>query len=337
MQKTFLVLFLLILSTISEAGAQPPVAIAIHGGAGTIIKEKMSADKEIAIRAALEQAVKAGHQILSSGGSALDAVSTAVILLEDSPLFNAGKGAVYTYDGGNEMDASIMHGKDLDAGAVAGVSRIKNPILAARAVMQQSPHVMLSGSGAETFASSVGLELVAPEYFQTRFRQQQWEKSQQAKTTATASQNPNRWFSTVGAVALDKNGNLAAATSTGGMLNKRRGRVGDSPIIGAGTYADNRVCAVSATGHGEFFIRAAVAHDICSRARYLKIPLIEAAQQVINHDLVNMKADGGVITLDPDGNIGLVFNTSGMYRASIDTLGKITVEIYQHTAKLNKR
>lgn len=335
MQKIFFVLFLLIVSAIGEAGTQPPVAIAIHGGAGTISKEKMSAEKETAIRTVLKQAVTAGHQILISGGSALDAVSAAVILLEDSPLFNAGKGAVYTYDGGNEMDASIMHGKDLDAGAVAGVSRIKNPILAARAVMQQSPHVMLSGSGAETFAGSVSLELVAPEYFQTAFRQQQWEKSRQPKTSATSRKNPSRWFSTVGAVALDKNGNLAAATSTGGMLNKRWGRIGDSPIIGAGTYADNRVCAVSATGHGEFFIRAAVAHDICSRARYLKIPLIEAAQQVINHELVRMGADGGVITLDPDGNIGLVFNTTGMYRASINTLGEITVEIYQHTTKSN--
>lgn len=329
MHKAFLLLFLLIFTATVVAGSKHPVAIAIHGGAGTIIKENMSAEKEATIRSKLELALKAGYQILNNGGEALDAVTAAITTLEDSPLFNAGKGAVYTYAGDNEMDASIMDGSDLDAGAVAGVSRIKNPILAARAVMKQSPHVLLTGRGAETFAESVGLMLVKPEYFQTDFRQQQWENSHKPKTAGLGAVS-DKWFSTVGTVALDQYGNLAAGTSTGGMLNKRWGRVGDSPVIGAGTYADNRSCAISATGHGEFFIRAAVAHDICSRSRYLKIPLADAAEEIINKDLVAMGASGGVITLDPGGNIGLVFNTPGMYRASIDTEGKVTIKIYRN-------
>ncbi|MBE9549778.1 MAG: isoaspartyl peptidase/L-asparaginase [Proteobacteria bacterium] len=330
--RELLIILLLIISS-PDMNAEPasgkhPVAIAIHGGAGTIIKDNMSAEKEAAIRAKLEQALMAGHKVLINGGDALDAVTIAITTLEDSPLFNAGKGAVYTYDGSNEMDASIMDGGNLNAGAVAGVSRIKNPILAARAVMDQSPHVLLSGSGAEAFSASVGLKLVEPAYFQTEFRRQQWENSHKPATAAIQSAT-DKWFSTVGAVALDQGGDLAAGTSTGGMLNKRWGRVGDSPIIGAGTYADSRTCAISATGHGEFFIRAAVAHDICSRARYLKIPLTEAAEAVIHKDLVGMGASGGVITLDPSGNIGLVFNTPGMYRASIDTRGKATIKIYR--------
>ncbi len=326
-------IFLILISFSASVNAESetmmsPVAIAIHGGAGTILKKNISPEKEAAIRTKLKQSVMAGYKVLQNGGDAIDAVTTAITILEDSPLFNAGKGAVYTYDGGNEMDASIMDGRDLNAGAVAGVRRIKNPILAAKAVMDQSEHVMLSGSGAEAFADSVGLLLVKPEYFQSEYRHQQWIDSQQPNANNRETQT-DKWFSTVGAVALDQNGSLAAGTSTGGMLNKRWGRIGDSPVIGAGTYADNRVCAISATGHGEFFIRAAVTHDICSRARYLKIPLQQAADEVINKDLVSMGATGGVISLDPKGNVAMVFNTPGMYRASVDVNGHVSVEIYQ--------
>jgi len=313
------------------AQTDAPIAIAIHGGSGTIKKSDFSDSREQAVRETLEGAVKAAYQVLVSGGSSLDAATLAITLLEDSPHFNAGKGAVFNAQGKNEMDASIMDGSDLNAGAVAAVHNIRNPILLARKVMTDSPHVMLMGEGAEIFARQQGIEFAEDNYFFTELR---WQQLQNAQSSANPeayllSESPDRWHSTVGAVALDSSGNLAAATSTGGMTNKRWGRVGDSPLIGAGTYADNRSCAVSATGHGEYFIRATVARDICARVQYQGVALSEATDAVVNRQLKEMGGDGGVIALDPEGNISLTFNTSGMYRASIDTSGKVFVAIYR--------
>lgn len=307
-----------------------PIAIAIHGGAGTINRSDLSPEKEAGIRAALLQAVQAGHEVLTSGGTSLDGVSAAVVLLEDSPHFNAGKGSVFNAQGRHEMDASIMDGGMLEAGAVAAVRNIRNPVVLARKVMTGSPHVMLIGEGAEEFARNQGIAFENDEYFYTEHR---WQQLLQARASDNpeahlVSESPDRWLSTVGAVALDAHGNLAAATSTGGTTNKRWGRVGDSPIIGAGTFADNRSCAVSATGHGEFFIRAAVAKDICARVQYQGISVDAAARQVVMHDLVKMGGEGGVIAIDPKGNIALTFNTPGMYRASVDPKGKVFVGIY---------
>jgi beta-aspartyl-peptidase (threonine type) len=312
-----------------ESGA--PVAIAIHAGAGTISKSDFSADKEREIREILEKAVQAGHAVLSSGGSSLDAVTGAITILEDSPHFNAARGAVFNAEGKNELDASIMDGSDLNAGAVAAVHNVRNPILLARKVMTDSAHVMLMGAGAEQFGRDHDIAFEDDEYFFTEYR---WQQLQKAKAkdngeTTFLSETPDQWFSTVGAVALDSQGNLAAGTSTGGMTNKRWGRVGDSPIIGAGTYADNRSCAVSATGHGEYFIRATVTRDICARVQYTGVSLAEAADQVVNKELVEMGGSGGIIALDPQGNIALTFNTPGMYRASVDTAGKVYVAIYR--------
>ena len=326
-------LTLLGVSTMNQAQTQSgsPIAIAIHGGSGTINKGDFSEGKEREIRATLQRAVRAGHEILSSGGSSLDAVATAVTILEDSPYFNAGKGAVFNAEGKNEMDASIMDGSDLDAGAVAAVRNVRNPVLLARKVMTDSVHVMLMGDGAGQFARDQDIAFEDDEYFFTDYRWQQLQKAKAAgegKTTFL-SETTDQWFSTVGAVALDSNGNLAAATSTGGMTNKRWGRVGDSPIIGAGTYADNRSCAVSATGHGEYFIRATVARDICARVQFTGMSLSDVADQVVNQQLVQMDGSGGVIALDPQGNIALTFNTPGMYRASIDTAGSLYVAIYR--------
>lgn len=321
------------------AGGQNPeietgeVAIVIHGGAGTIRRSSLTPELEAEYRSALEAALSAGHVVLRNGGSSLDAVVAAVTVMEDSPLFNAGRGAVFTSEGTNELDASIMDGKTLMAGAVAGVKRVKSPITLARAVMEKSAHVMMAGAGAETFAAEQGIEFVDPSYF---FTQRRWDALQRAKAeeagaqlTAQADDVDDRKFGTVGAVALDSHGNLAAATSTGGMTNKRFGRVGDAPIIGAGTYADNRSCAVSATGHGEYFIRAAVAHDICARMRYGGLSLQEAADQVVMKELVEMGGDGGVIALDRKGNITTPFNTEGMYRGSIDKAGTMVIQIYR--------
>jgi beta-aspartyl-peptidase (threonine type) len=312
------------------AGTEGPVAIAIHGGSGTIEKGEFSAEKEAEIRAALEQAARAGHEILMAGGSSLDAVTRAVTILEDSPHFNAGRGAVFNAEGKNELDASIMEGAGLNAGAVAAVHNIRNPVLLARKVMTDSVHVMLMGEGAEAFARERGIAFEDDAYFYTDYR---WQQLQKAKASdqpdATyLSETPDQWFSTVGAVALDRDGNLAAATSTGGMTNKQWGRVGDSPIIGAGTYADNRSCAVSATGHGEFFIRATVARDVCARVQFTGVSLAEATRQVIKEQLTAMGGDGGVIAVDPQGNLALTFNTSGMYRASIDAEGRLYVAIF---------
>lgn len=316
----------------AQADTPAPFAIAIHAGAGTMNKEEMSKLLEAQIRGALLEAVQAGHHVLRLGGSSLDAVEAAVTILEDSPHFNAGRGAVFNADGKNELDASIMDGSNLQAGAVAGVHNIRNPILLARKVMTNSPHVMLMGEGAVSFAREQGLEFADDDYF---FTQHRWDQLQKAKaenddtSASITGQYPDRWMSTVGAVALDSAGNLAAATSTGGMTNKRFGRVGDSPIIGAGTYADNRSCAVSATGHGEYFIRATVAKDICARVQYQGLSMQQAADAVVMDELVRMGGEGGVISIDNKGNIALVFNTEGMYRASVNTAGDIEVSIYK--------
>jgi beta-aspartyl-peptidase (threonine type) len=305
--------------------ADTEVAIAIHGGAGTISRAALTPEQEAAFRAALDKAVRAGHAVLSEGGSSLSAVRTAINILEDSPLFNAGKGAVFNAAGVNELDASIMDGATRNAGAVSSVQQIRNPIDLAIAVMENSPHVMLSGQGAEEFAVEQGFALVERDYFHTEFR---WEALQKAQARALDGQpQPQSFFSTVGAVALDRAGKLAAGTSTGGMTNKRFGRVGDSPIIGAGTFADNNSCAVSATGHGEYFIRWVVAYNICNRVAN-GASMAQAADEVVMQQLVEAGGTGGVISMDAGGNIAMPFNTAGMYRASIDTAGKVSVAIY---------
>jgi len=306
----------------------PSVALVIHGGAGTITREAMTPEREAEIRQALQNALEAGMAVLEQGQSSLDAVVAAINVMEDAPQFNAGRGAVLNYEGVVELDASIMDGQSKKAGAIAGTNTldggIRYPIRAARAVMDHSVHVMLSGMGAEEFAKEQGLEFVDADWFITDFRQDQWQDMQTSQRQADKSS----WYSTVGAVALDQMGNLAAGTSTGGMTNKRWGRIGDSPIIGAGTYADNESCAVSATGHGEFFIRQVVAYDICARMRYLGQPLDQAANAVVFDVLADLGADGGVIAMDRDGHIAAPFNTEGMYRAWVDTNGNMTIAIY---------
>ncbi|NVJ67578.1 MAG: isoaspartyl peptidase/L-asparaginase [Gammaproteobacteria bacterium] len=308
-----------------------PIAIVIHGGAGTILKENMTLELEKQYKDKLKQALDAGYQVLSNKGASVDAVKASIIILEDSPLFNAGKGAVFTHDEKNSLDASIMVGSDLSAGAIAGVETIKNPILLADKVRTSSKHVMMSGLGAEEFAKAHEIEQVDPNYFYTKRR---WDALQKAKqkdsaqaVTPTDAAN-NFKFGTVGAVALDHGGVISAGTSTGGMTNKRYGRIGDSPIIGAGTYA-NQSCGISATGHGEYFIRAAVTHDICALMEYRELSITDAAKQVIQQKLKAMGGDGSVIGLDHQGNIMMEFNTAGMYRASIDTSGKVTIKIYK--------
>lgn len=322
----------------SQLNNPSKIALAIHGGAGTILKKNMSPEKEKAYKQKLEEALQAGFKVLKSGGTSLDAVTAAITLMENSPLFNAGKGAVFTNEGKNEMDASIMDGETLKAGAVAGVTNIKNPILAARAVMENSPHVIMAGKGAEKFAEAQGLDMVDPSYFHTKNRFEQLQnvkESEEVELDHSGDQGYfdegvlNKKFGTVGAVAVDKDGNIASATSTGGMTNKRYGRIGDSPIIGAGTYADNNTCAVSATGHGEYFIRAVVAYDIAALMKYKNMSLQEAADKVVMEKLVEMGADGGVIAIDQNGNIAMPFNTSGMYRGYINSDGKPTVMIYK--------
>ena len=303
-----------------------PFGIAIHGGAGTISKANLTDEQIKAYQDKLKEAVNKGHAVLAKGGDSLEAVKVAINVLEDSPLFNAGKGAVYTYDGGHELDASVMDGKTMNAGAVAGVRHIKNPIDLAIDVMDNSAHVMLSGDGAEEFALTQGYQLVPQRYFDTEHRYQQLLKAKKKlteKELATKDYQASLMaldleykFGTVGAVALDKQGNLAAGTSTGGMTAKRFGRIGDSPVIGAGTYAENNVCAVSATGHGEYFIRYHVAGDICARVKYQDKSIIQAADEVINQRLITAGGTGGVIAIDGRGNIATPFNTEGMYRAT---------------------
>ncbi len=309
-------------------GEEPMTSIAIHGGAGVISRDSMTPENERAYRVDLERALDAGYAVLERGGASLDAVVAAVRVLEDSPLFNAGKGAVFNHAGINELDASIMDGATERAGAVAGLRHVRNPIDLARLVMDRSPHVMLVGEGAEEFALEQGVELVPGSYFFTERRWKQLEEAQKAERTASLAQEDIGFFSTVGAVARDKDGNLAAATSTGGMTNKRWGRVGDSPIIGAGTYADNRSCAVSATGSGEYFIRAVVAHEICARVRLTGVSAAEAARDVIHGKLKDIGGDGGVIVVDKDGALALEFNTEGMFRGARDSRGRREIAIY---------
>lgn len=315
----------------SSDNVKSKTAIVIHGGAGTILKSKMTPEIEQAYIEALTHALKTGHKILQEGGSSTEAVKATIVTMEDSPLFNAGKGAVFTHEGKNELDASIMVSSDRSAGAIAGVSHIKNPILLADKVRTDSKHVLMAREGAEAFAKEQGFDMVDPKYF---FTQNRWDQLQKIlketpdKMQLSEDEAKNSKFGTVGAVALDMNGVITAGTSTGGMTNKRYGRIGDSPIIGAGTYA-NEYCGISATGHGEYFIRAAVAYDICALVEYKGESIQSAADIVIQEKLKTMGGDGGVIGLDKDGNIMMSFNTPGMYRGSIDVDGNITIEIYQ--------
>jgi beta-aspartyl-peptidase (threonine type) len=310
------------------AGGDPPVAIAIHGGAGTIVRSDLSEDREKAIRETLSHALQAGHARLVDGATAMDAVEAAIVVLEDSPLFNAGHGAVFNSQGTNELDAAVMDGQSRNAGAVTGVRHIRNPIVLARRVMNESPHVMLAGSGAEEFALGQEFELVPGDYFYTDRRWQQFERARQQQTSRNELPPLEFRFGTVGAVALDRDGNLAAGTSTGGMTNKRFGRIGDVPVIGAGTYADNDTCAVSATGHGEYFIRAVVGHDIAAQIRYAGKSLQAATEDVVLRKLVDMGGTGGIISINRRGEISMVHNTPGMYRGSIDTSGRLSTAIY---------
>lgn len=313
-----------------EAGKK--IMLVIHGGAGTITRQSMTPELEKEYREALELALRTGHAILAKGGSSLDAVEATVRVMEDSPLFNAGKGAVFTHEGRNELDASIMEGKTKKAGAVAGVTIIRNPISAARAVMERSEHVMMVGKGAELFATKMGLEIVDPSYFWTERRWKALQKElqkEQPRAVLDFSGDEEKKFGTVGAVALDQARNLAAATSTGGMTNKQYGRVGDAPIIGAGTYAENESCAVSATGHGEFFIRWNVAYDIAALMKYRGMTVQQAGDEVIHKKLVPVKGEGGVIILDRNGNFATPFNSEGMYRGHIGADGRPHVGIYK--------
>ncbi|MGA0098146.1 MAG: isoaspartyl peptidase/L-asparaginase family protein [Steroidobacteraceae bacterium] len=299
--------------------------IAIHGGAGVISRASMTPESEAAYRRDLESALDAGYAVLARGGSGLDAVTTAVRILEDSPLFNAGRGAVFNHEGINELDASIMDGKDLQAGAVAGVRHVRNPVLLARAVMEDSPHVMLTGTGAEEFALERGIELVPRSYF---FTERRWNQLERARKGDRLSAADLGYYGTVGAVARDQQGNLAAATSTGGMTNKRWGRVGDSPVIGAGNYADNRSCAVSATGSGEYFIRSVLAHEIAALIRHRGLDAATAAREAVSQSLAGIGGDGGIIVIDHAGRIAMEFNTEGMFRGARDASGRREVSIY---------
>ena len=306
---------------------EQPVAIALHGGAGTIDRDRMSAEVEAKYRSFLDKAISDGYQQLQAGEEGLDVVVAIIQRMEDSPLFNAGKGSVYTWDGQHELDASIMHGAQLDAGAVAGVTTVQSPIALARAVMEQSPHVMLASRGAEQFAKELGIPEVSPAYFETERRKRALE-SYKSRTQAGIEPQVDYKFGTVGVVVLDSKGNLVAGTSTGGMTGKRWGRIGDAPVIGAGTYADNRSCAVSATGHGEYFIRHTVARDICARMQFAGQGLNEAAEAVIMDELVVAGGDGGIVAVDAGGEVAMVFNTPGMYRASVSGSGVKSIGIF---------
>ena len=309
---------------------KPEYAIVIHGGAGTILKESMTAEKEAAYLEALNDALDAGENILKNGGTSLEAVEKTIMSMEDSPLFNAGKGAVFTNAGTNELDASVMDGKTQNAGAVGGVKTVRNPIQAAIAVMENSVHVMLAGTGADEFAAEQGLTTVDNSYFHTERRRNALErvKEKEKEEMKQITENSESKHGTVGCVALDKNGNIVAGTSTGGMTNKRWGRVGDSPIIGAGTYANNATCGVSCTGHGEYFIRYAVAHDVSARMLYLKENVATAADHVVNKTLVEKGGSGGLIALDAFGNVAMPFNSEGMYRGYAKP-GERVVKIYK--------
>jgi len=305
--------------------------IAVHGGAGTISRKNMTPEKEAAYLKALDDAIKTGYIVLEKKGDALDAVKAAVLELENNILFNAGKGSVFTNTGTHEMDASIMDGRDLSAGAVAAVKNIRNPVELAYTVMKKSEHVFLIGNGAEEFAKQNGIAFEPDEYFYSEFRYKQLEKAKSSNEAALDHDiniNDEKKFGTVGAVACDINGNLAAATSTGGMTNKQWGRVGDSPIIGAGTYANNKTCAISCTGHGEPFIRAVTAYDVSCLIEYKGLSLEEAMNIVVNDKLMKIDGDGGMIGVDTSGNVALIFNSEGMYRGFCSSDGKREVAIY---------
>jgi beta-aspartyl-peptidase (threonine type) len=319
-----------------------PFALAIHGGAGTISRQLMTPEKEQAYLAALRQSLEAGHAVLRQGGPALDAVEAAVRSLEDCPLFNAGRGAVFTHDGHHEMDAAIMDGRNRAAGAVAGARAVQNPIRAARLVMEHTDHVLLAYPGADELAREHGLPLQPAEYFFTQHRYDQLQEAlqegrmrldhsqaQPAAGTPATHEDPKKKMGTVGAVALDQHGNLAAATSTGGMTNKRYSRIGDSPIIGSGTFADNRTCAISCTGHGEFFLRAVVAHDISCLMEYRGLSLAEACRVVVHDKLAPIGGEGGLVAVDAAGNLALPFNSDGMYRGSVSAGSDFYLGIYK--------
>ena len=303
--------------------------MAIHGGAGTLLKGMMTPDKEIEYKNALEESLKAGSELLHSGGSALDSVELAVKILEDSPLFNAGKGSVFTADGKHEMDASIMEGNSLNAGAVTLISGIRNPISLARDVMEKSDHVFLAAEGAMRFAKDQGYSMEDDSYFFDAFRYEQWQEIRDTDHfQLDHSLKKDSKFGTVGAVACDINGNVAAGTSTGGMTNKRYGRVGDSPLIGSGNYANNKTCAVSCTGSGEYFIRGVVAYDLSSLMEHRGLSLKDASDEVVHKRMLEIGGDGGLIAVDAQGNISMPFNTEGMYRASLDSEGNSDIAIY---------
>lgn len=344
-RKLILLLVAAIGVTVSSASGQTPqtkgnYVLVIHGGAGTILKSSMTPQREKAYREKLTEALQTGYDLLKAGRTSLDAVEATVRVMEDSPLFNAGKGAVFTNEGRNELDAAIMDGSTLAAGSIAGVTTIRNPISAARAVMEKSEHVMMVGSGAEKFAKQAGLEIVDPKYFWT---QERWNGLQRARKSDSAkavldhgskkgmklgTENRDHKFGTVGAVALDNQGNLAAATSTGGMTNKKYGRVGDAPIIGAGTYA-NKTVGISCTGWGEFFIRNVVAYDVAALMEYKGLTVQEASDELIIKKVPQLGGDGGLIALDKNGNVAMPFNTAGMYRGTVTKDGKIEVFIYK--------
>ena len=347
MRKFFLIFSIFILNK-SFAQVTPQklsnkYVLVIHGGAGTIVKSQMSPERENAYKAALDKALQTGNDILKSGGTALDAVEATVRSMEDDPLFNAGKGAVFTNEGKNELDAAIMDGKTLEAGSVAGVTIIRNPITAARAVMEKSPHVMMTGAGAEKYAKQQGLEIVDPSYFYTEERWRGLQKAKQqdslkmyldhADTTNRGMlkqwENKDYKYGTVGAVAFDRYGNLAAATSTGGMTNKKFGRVGDAPIIGAGTYANNNTVAISGTGWGEYFIRLVMAKSISDMMEFGKMKLNVAADEMVMKKLPALGGDGGLIAVDKQGNIAMPFCTEGMYRGYIKNTGEKVIKIYK--------
>jgi L-asparaginase / beta-aspartyl-peptidase len=310
--------------------------IAIHGGAGTILASQMTAALKQAYEQALREALNAGYEVLEKNGTAVDAVAAAAIKLEDNLLFNAGRGSVFTRKGGHEMDASIMEGSELKAGAVAGVQHVRNPVALALAVMQRSDHVFLSGAGAEEFALEQGMKPEPASYFFSQFRYDQWKAVRDSDTyaldhSALEVENlmKNKKFGTVGAVALDAIGNLAAATSTGGMTNKKYGRVGDTPVIGSGTYANNKTAAISCTGHGELFIRAIAAYDVSAMMEYKGLSLEEAMHEVVMNKLKAIQGEGGMIGIDAAGNISMIFNSEGMYRGLLDSSGRIEVSIFK--------
>ena len=312
------------------------ISIAIHGGAGTILKQDMTPDLEKAYQQGLEEAMEAGYAVLEEGGSSANAVKAAIVILEDNMLFNAGRGSVFTKKGVQEMDAAIMDGKDLAAGAVAGIRNVRNPIELSMEVMRNSNHVFLSGKGANDFAIKQGIKLEPDEYFFSQFRYDQWKQIRDSDNYSLDHTHQqleelmrDKKFGTVGAVACDTNGNIAAATSTGGMTNKKYGRIGDSPLIGAGTYANNKTCAISCTGHGEMFIRAVAAYDVSCLMEYKNLSLEEAMHEVVQNKLKLLEGEGGMIGVDANGNISMQFNSAGMYRAAKSSDGSSIVSIYK--------